>query len=86
MQSAFLVPMAGLVIPNPRTRRPLAAAGELVELDAYWSRRLDEGAVVVQDSAPPEEARPIVLAMQPAASDARADSPASTPPKTRPRR
>lgn len=41
----------GLVVRDPITRQPLAAAGEPKPLDTYWARRLRDGDVRVQQPA-----------------------------------
>lgn len=47
-QRACLKPATeGLVVRDPHTKRPLAAAGEMKTLDTYWRRRLADGDVVI---------------------------------------
>ena len=45
-ETAFLKPREGMVVPNPKTGTPLPKDGKLVELDAFWRRRLRDGDVV----------------------------------------
>lgn len=77
MKQALLVPTDGKFVPHPGTRRGLALEGEVVPLDRYWRRRLDEGVVRVQDpgastsspapvsSTPVEPGPPITLTPEP---------------------
>lgn len=44
-----------MIIRDPVTRQPLAAAGEEKILDAFWRRRRNDGDVV--EVAPPKPAR-----------------------------
>lgn len=47
MSRARIRPTKGLKVPVPgRPKKPLAPAGESVELDSYWRRRLAAGEVV----------------------------------------
>lgn len=45
-----------LIIRDPVTRQPLAAAGEEKTLDAFWRRRIKDGDVV-EVAAPTKPAR-----------------------------
>lgn len=49
-----LKPRAGLIVRDPETRLPLAAAGEVKPRMSYWLRRLSDGDVVeVVPASPP---------------------------------
>jgi hypothetical protein len=47
MDRQFLKPAPGMKVRHPQTRLHLAEAGQFVELDTYWHRRIADGDVVV---------------------------------------
>lgn len=49
-KTIYLKPRGGLIVRDPLTALPLAAGGEEKPDNAYWRRRLNEGAV---DVVPP---------------------------------
>ena len=42
----YVIPTAGLSIPDPATRKPLPATGAWVVHDQYWRRRLRDREIV----------------------------------------
>lgn len=51
MQTVTLKPAADVVV-RKQDGKPLAAAGESVELNSYWQRRLNDGDVVLAEAKP----------------------------------
>ncbi len=51
MQTVTLKPAADVVV-RKQDGKPLAAAGEAVELNSYWQRRLNDGDVVLVEAKP----------------------------------
>ena len=60
---------ATAIVPDPRTGKPLAAAGEWKPLDQFWSRRLRDRDV--------EEVTPPALAAPAAAAQVNGSAPAA---------
>ena len=55
----FATPAPGLIVRHPDTGKPLDAAGEPVDRNAYWLRRERDGDVTLAEIAPTEaEAAP----------------------------
>lgn len=52
----FVTPKAGLLVRDPATGEPLPEAGREVSQDLYWMRRLQDGDVEADMSAPPKPA------------------------------
>ena len=57
MQTMSLKPAADVVV-RKQDGTPLAAAGEAVELNSYWQRRLNDGDVVLAESEAAAETKP----------------------------
>lgn len=57
----------GLIVRDPKTRRPLPEEGREVNLDSFWRRRLRDGDVVEVKSAPPAKAAKAAVEPKPAA-------------------
>lgn len=49
----------GLIVRDPRTRKPLAEDGEDKELTGYWLRRLRDGSVTKTPLPALQEEKPI---------------------------
>ena len=45
----FIVPKEGLVVRDPKTKKPLLSSGEYKEYDTYWKRQLKQGSITVFD-------------------------------------
>lgn len=55
MREINIKPKKGLLVRDPDTRKPLAAAGELKPRDTYWLRRISEGSALIVE--PKKEAK-----------------------------
>ena len=51
----FLKPQSALLVLDPSTKKPLAAAGETKPRSRYWLRRIADGDVTI--STPPAPAK-----------------------------
>jgi hypothetical protein len=51
----FIIPQPGRLVRDPHTKQPVPAGGRFVELDSFWTRRLDDGDV--KDIDPPTDAQ-----------------------------
>ncbi|MGY3910746.1 DUF2635 domain-containing protein [Aeromonas piscicola] len=56
LDELHIKPAPGCQVRDPRTRLPLAAAGEMKPAIGYWLRRLHDGSVVLVDTQPKKKA------------------------------
>lgn len=51
MNRVKVIPKENQTVYNPATKRNIAAAGELVIMDSYWHRRLQDNEIDVLESS-----------------------------------
>lgn len=52
MEIRFLKPVPGVKIRDPRTKDFLPIDGRRVEMSVYWNRRIQDGTVIAEETAP----------------------------------
>lgn len=73
---------AGLIVRDPRTRKPLLTEGETKPKSGYWLRRLREGSVTTTAPADAVKAAEPVAKPEKAAKQAKATAAADIPANT----
>ena len=51
----LLTPVEGRTVIDPQTKETLPAEGKVLPLDSFWTRRINDGDVVINISSQPKK-------------------------------